>query len=78
MAFSNYFYDIRVRVDKYFKDLTFDDLVRLAPGNDIMKIDILFEVFKHTTYYLTNIKLLIAGEISHIPDYSYQELLVLE
>jgi len=44
----------------------------------MMKIDVLFEVFKHTTYYLTNIKLLISGEISYIPDYTYQELLTLE
>jgi len=78
VAFSNYFYDIRVRVDKYFKDLTFDDLVRIMPGYNMMKIDVLFEVFKHTTYYLTNIKLLISGEISYIPDYTYQELLILE
>ena len=78
VAFLNYFYGIRVRVDKYFKDLSFDDLVRIVPGYNIMKIDVLFEVFKHTTYYLTNIKLLLSGEISHIPDYTYQELLTLE
>jgi curved DNA-binding protein CbpA len=74
LAFLNYFYTIRVRADKYFKELTFDDVVRLVPGLTIMKIDVLFEVFKHTTYYLTNLKLLLSGEISRIPDYPYREL----
>ncbi|MBN1799785.1 MAG: J domain-containing protein [Spirochaetales bacterium] len=78
VAFLNYFYSIRVRVDKYFKELTFDDLVSIVPGYNIMKIDVLFEVFKHTTYYLTNVKLLLSGEISHIPDYTYQEPLTIE
>jgi curved DNA-binding protein CbpA len=78
LAFLNYFYSIRVRTDKYFKDICFDDLVRIVPGYNIMKIDVIFEVFKHTTYYITNIKLLISGEISHIPDYTYQEPLTLE
>jgi curved DNA-binding protein CbpA len=74
LALLNYFYNIRVRADKYFKELTFDDLVRLVPGLNIMKIDIFFEVFKHTTYYLTNIRLLLSGEIFRIPDYPYREL----
>jgi hypothetical protein len=73
LAFLNYFYHIRVGIDKYFKDLSFDDLVRLLPEYNIMKIDVLLEVCKHTTFYLANLKLLLSGEIVLFPDYPYGE-----
>jgi curved DNA-binding protein CbpA len=78
MAFLNYFYSMRIKIDKYFKNLTFDDLVKIVPGYNIMKIDCLFEVFRHTIYYLNNLALLVSGEIITIPDYIYEELLSLE
>lgn len=77
IRFSNYFYDIRKRIDKYFAELTNEEITKKIDGLSKKKIDFIFEVFENTTYYLNNMKKLIAGEIDYFNDFKYENEMVI-
>ncbi len=68
---SNYFYDIRKRMNKFIDSLNRLDILRLIPGTEVRNIDALIEAQNYAFYYLGNIKKLINTEITEIPDFSH-------
>ena len=63
----NYFYHLRIRIDKLFKELTFEDLLKTVTRSHIKKIDCIFEIQRHTIYYLNYLH----NDRPFIPDYQF-------
>lgn len=71
----NYFYNLRIRVDKHFKELTFSDLAVPFPGYDINTLDAVFEAEKHTVHYLSHMEDFVSGHTGVIPEYQFSKMI---
>jgi curved DNA-binding protein CbpA len=67
----NFFYYLRIKIDKLFRELTFEDLLKPLPRHGIPRIDCILEIQRHTFHYLNYIRLVELGESDSTPGYLF-------
>jgi curved DNA-binding protein CbpA len=68
---TDYFYDVRKRMDKFSKYAKIRDLVKTIPDSGIRIIDCIFESQNLAVHYLVYINLALSGEIDSIPEFKH-------
>ena len=70
---NDYFYNIRVRTDKFVKRAKLVDLLEPVPGSGIRIIDCVFEAHNLCVHYLAGLKSALAGEVDGIPRFRHAD-----
>jgi curved DNA-binding protein CbpA len=68
---SDYFYDVRKRMDKFFQKARFHDMIKTVPDCGIRIIDCILESQNLAIHYLVYINLALSGEIDAIPEFNH-------
>ncbi len=72
-SLTNYFYDIRKRMDKFLNSINISDLHEKIPGQKVSLLDCIIEAQNYTVHYLSSINLALAGEISEIRPFGFSD-----
>ncbi len=72
-SLTNYFYDIRKRMDKFLNSITISDLHEKIPGQKVSLLDCIIEAQNYTVHYLSSLNLALAGEISEIRPFGFSD-----
>ena len=70
---NDYFYNIRVRTDKFLKRAKLVDLLEPVPGSSVRIIDCVFEAHNLCVHYLAGLKSALAGEVDSIPRFRHSD-----
>ncbi len=73
MNMNDYFYNIRVRTDKFLKRAKLVELLEPVPGSNVRIIDCLFEAHNLCVHYLAGLKSALAGEVDGISRFRYTD-----
>ena len=73
VSLSDYFYNIRVRADKFFKSAKLVDLVEPAADSNVRIIDCLLEAHNLCVHYLAGLKSALAGQAEGIARFSHTD-----
>ena len=68
---QDYFYNIRLRTDKFLKNVKLSDLLEPVPGTEIRIIDCVLEAHNHSVHYLGYLRRAVTGEIETIPPFHH-------
>lgn len=70
-SLSNYFYDIRKRMDKFMKKITESDLQAKIPDQEIPLMDCVIETQNYVVHYLSYLLQIKDGKIHDIPVFEH-------
>ncbi len=71
VSVSDYFYNIRKRMDSFMKHARAVDLVRALPECGLRLIDCIFEAENYTVHYMTCLNRALGGEAVEIPPFRH-------
>jgi curved DNA-binding protein CbpA len=67
LQLQNYFFHLRLKINEFFRESSFEDLLKQAGCSKYKKIDCIFAVQKHTIYYLNHL----INKSSEIPEFIF-------
>jgi len=70
---NDYFYNIRVRTDKFLKRAKLVELLEPVPGSDVRIIDCIFETHNLCVHYLAGLGSAFAGTADSIPRFRHTD-----
>ena len=73
VSLDDYFYNIRLRTDKFLNRAKLIDFLEPVPGTKVHIIDCVFEAHNYGVHYLGCLKSALAGEIESIPPFQYTD-----
>jgi curved DNA-binding protein CbpA len=71
VGISDYFYDIRKRMDRFVQHTSPVNLVKKLPGRDVRLIDCVIEIQNYTLHYLSYLLKIQSGEPPIIPPFEH-------
>jgi curved DNA-binding protein CbpA len=73
VSMNDYFYNIRVRTDKFLKRAKLVQLLEFVPGSKVRIIDCVFEAHNLCVHYLAGLKSALAGEVDSIAQFRHTD-----
>jgi hypothetical protein len=70
-SITDYFYNVRKRIDRFLEKITTKDLVEKIPNNEIRLIDCIIEAQNLTVHYLSYLLKRESGRFIEIPSFKY-------
>jgi hypothetical protein len=72
-SLNDYFYNVRVRTDKFFKTAKLVDLVKPVAGSNVRMMDCVLEAHNLCVHYLACLKTALAGRGESIPRFHHTD-----
>jgi len=70
-SLSNYYYDVRKRIDMFLNTATLDDLEKKISGGELRLIDAVMESQNYVIYYMSSLRRVIEGGMDAIAPFAH-------